>query len=462
MKAFRAALLCLALAGAVSVDLAAHEALAKGDGGGDGGGGGGGGGGGSGSGHGGDSGSSGSGSSGSGSDSSGSGSSGSSGDDSGSHSGSDDSGSGEDSASDDSGGAAGARGGRDEVSGELVLVGRGELPRRAQDLGYVVLERRALAHLDLVVTRVRVPRGTDLATARRRIEDLAPGLLADANALYRPSGEVELPPPGFARRLIGWQGRAGTCAGDLGIGLIDGRVDPGAPALAGARLDRRGFVDGTTASAHGTFVATLLVGQGGEAGEGLLPSARLLAAEVFGATRDGPGATASAIAEALDWQVGAGARVINMSFAGHDNRLTALAVARAAERGAVLVAAAGNAGPGAPPAFPAAYPEVIAVTAVDHHLAPWPKANRGPYVAFAAPGVRVPVMSAQGAVQLVTGTSFATPFVTAAAGALVASGTKPGEVASSLAARARPLGGGRNADTGWGLVQAAPPCPVSE
>lgn len=345
---------------------------------------------------------------------------------------------------------------------ELVLIGRGELPRRAQELGYTILERRSLDNLGFVVTRVRVPRGIDLANARRRLEDLAPGFVADTNTLYRASGEVELPPPGYARRLIGWGGRAGACATGVALGLIDGRVDPQAPALAGARLDRRSFVDGPLASAHGTYVATILVGQGRDAGEGLLPSARLLAAEVFAETRDGPGASASAIAQALDWQVGAGARVINMSLAGQDNRLTALAVERAAERGTVLVAAAGNAGPDAPPAYPAAYPAVLAVTAVDHRLALWPKANRGAYIALAAPGVRVPVMSVHGDVQLVTGTSFAAPFVTAAAGALIASGSGLGEIASVLAARAHPLGDGRNPATGWGLVQATPPCPVTE
>ena len=57
--------------------------------------------------------------------------------------------------------------------------------------------------------------------------------------------------------------------------------------------------------------------------------------------------------------------VVNVSLAGDNNALMALAVHRASARGTMLVAAAGNAGPNAPPAYPGALPEVIAVTAVD-------------------------------------------------------------------------------------------------
>jgi subtilisin family serine protease len=55
----------------------------------------------------------------------------------------------------------------------------------------------------------------------------------------------------------------------------------------------------------------------------------------------------------------------------------------------VLIAAAGNAGPNSPPEFPGAYPSVIAVTATDSRDVLYPGANRGNYIAVAAPGVDV-------------------------------------------------------------------------
>src|SRR6185369_5392587 len=84
-------------------------------------------------------------------------------------------------------------------------------------------------------------------------------------------------------------------------------------------------------------------------------------------------ASAFAIAAALDWMVQNRVAVVNISLAGDNNALVALAVHRASERGTIVVAAAGNAGPDAPPSYPGALPEVIAVTAVDRDGAVFPR-----------------------------------------------------------------------------------------
>ncbi len=81
--------------------------------------------------------------------------------------------------------------------------------------------------------------------------------------------------------------------------------------------------------------------------------------------------------------------MINMSFSGPANRVLERLIAHAAESGIGLVAAAGNGGPGAAPAYPAAWPQVIAVTAVDAREHIYRQANQGPYVALAAPGVNI-------------------------------------------------------------------------
>ena len=86
-----------------------------------------------------------------------------------------------------------------------------------------------------------------------------------------------------------------------------------------------------------------------------------------------------------------GVKVINLSLAGPANPLLQRAIDVASAAGVIIVAAAGNEGPAAGPAYPAAYSGVIAVTAVDRNLAVYRRANRGDYVDIAAPGVEVPV-----------------------------------------------------------------------
>ena len=87
----------------------------------------------------------------------------------------------------------------------------------------------------------------------------------------------------------------------------------------------------------------------------------------------------------------------------------------ATRKGVVFVAAAGNGGPDAPAGYPAAYDEVIAVTAVDRKGGNYDHANRGTYIDVAAPGVQIWTALPDGEEGLLSGTSFAAPFVTAVA-----------------------------------------------
>src|SRR3546814_9749332 len=74
------------------------------------------------------------------------------------------------------------------------------------------------------------------------------------------------------------------------------------------------------------------------------------------------GCSASAIARALGWLVQRGAAVTTISLVGPNNKLLAAAISRAQRRGMLIVAAVGNDGPAAPPAYPASYKGVFAVT----------------------------------------------------------------------------------------------------
>jgi subtilisin family serine protease len=122
-------------------------------------------------------------------------------------------------------------------------------------------------------------------------------------------------------------------------------------------------------------------------------------------------ATTAQVLKGITWSVDNGARVLNMSFAGPRDPLLERHVKAAADRGLINVAAAGNNGSNAPPAFPAAYDDVIAVTAIDANDRLYEKANRGGYVALAAPGVDVIVPAIGRSHHFQSGTSFAAAHV---------------------------------------------------
>jgi subtilisin family serine protease len=126
------------------------------------------------------------------------------------------------------------------------------------------------------------------------------------------------------------------------------------------------------------------------------------------------------------------------------------------KKGHLIVAAAGNDGPAAPPVFPGGYGAVVAVTAVDARQQVYRYANRGAYVDFAAAGVDVSAMDPAGLRASATGTSFAAPIVAAQ---LAARMTRPDVNAAKAAVaalekQARDLGSpGRDPTFGSGLVE---------
>ncbi|HEY4162853.1 MAG TPA: S8 family serine peptidase, partial [Dongiaceae bacterium] len=115
--------------------------------------------------------------------------------------------------------------------------------------------------------------------------------------------------------------------------------------------------------------------------------------------------------------------------------------------------AVGNDGTENMPRYPAAYPGVIGVTAVDARGAALPQANRGAFVALSAPGVDLWIPGQpKNANLIVTGTSFAAPYVTAI---LAMDGNDP----KAVLGRARDLGvPGPDPVFGYGMVQAPAGC----
>jgi hypothetical protein len=310
---------------------------------------------------------------------------------------------------------------------------------RAQRLGFSVGSERKLASLDMRVTRLRAPADMQIGDAVRLLRDdnANKGAVYDFDHFYGVNGYEDAgthskatPPP----------------RGNLWIGMIDTGVTRHL-ALKGVRVDTRDFSLTTKGqvlpSKHGTAVASILARYG---------AGRITSANIF--TADGkPYAAADTIAAALDWLVQQQAPVINISLAGPRNALLDAVVARAIAKGHVIVAAAGNGGPAAAPAYPGAIAGVVAATAVDGANHIYRYANQGDYVFVAAPGVGVPAAAADGAIAAYSGTSFASPIVAASmARCKRSAGTSA--CIDHMRATAIDLGApGKDPVYGWGLIR---------
>ena len=330
--------------------------------------------------------------------------------------------------------------GRERRKGELLVHGDGRLAETLRAAGFTRLSVRHLANLDQSVIRVRVRAGSSFDADLAFLRSVEGAIGAEPNYIFRLSGGASVAARG--------QPPAASSAADAGIhvGVIDTGADSAAPGLAERIGTSRAFGGPYTPRPHGTHVAQILVRQG----------VHVDVADVFQVDAGGaPVATAESIARGIDWMAARGVPVINVSISGPRSALLSDVVARAIARGSIIVAAAGNDGPAAPPVYPAAFPEVVGVTAVDADGRIYRRANRGEYVDFAAFGVRVPVDAGDGRIEYVSGTSYAAPLV-AAAVARRYRAPHPGDASAEVGAlrgRAVDMGDrGRDPVFGWGLV----------
>ena len=239
------------------------------------------------------------------------------------------------------------------------------------------------------------------------------------------------------------------------IAIIDTGLDESHPEINGMVADRFDAVGGRfVAHPHGTAMAGVIVAH--QTLVGIAPDAHLIAIRAFTSlSNGGTSGTSYDILRGLDFAVGHGGQIINMSFAGPQDPLLRDALAVAHGRGIVAIAAAGNAGPGSKPLYPAAEPGVIAVTATDAKSKVFAMANRGAYVAFAAPGVDVLAPGLGGGVQLTSGTSIATAEASGVAALLIERSGRaaPDFIRKRLCDTARHLPG-EAAAAGAGVIDA--------
>jgi hypothetical protein len=238
------------------------------------------------------------------------------------------------------------------------------------------------------------------------------------------------------------------------IAVIDSEIDAAHPDLQGVIAQRFSAVGAPEKPhAHGTGMAGAIGSH--QKVLGVAPGARLMAVHAFSTSAAKAESTTYQILKGLDWSVSQGVRIVNMSFAGPKDPSLERSIKAAYDKGIVLIAAAGNAGPTSPPLYPGADPNVIAVTATDVDDKLFTGANRGKYVAVAAPGVDILVPAPDGAYQLTTGTSVAAAEVSGIVALLLERNPnlKPADIRRILTTSAKRLGPGeRDDEFGSGLV----------
>jgi type VII secretion-associated serine protease mycosin len=313
-------------------------------------------------------------------------------------------------------------------------------------------------------------------------------LLAAAGAALAVATGTVTPAHADAARSLDWalgalhaqQAWQTTQGAGVTVAVLDTGVDATHPDLTGQVLagkDEVGFgaKRGDSAWArHGTGMAAIIAGHGHGAGDGsgvlgIAPKARILPVRVILEDKDPQRQKArtsrgDALPAGIRWAVDHGADVINLSLG--DDSATAAPVAAeddaiqyALRKGVVVVASAGNGGDEADrSSYPAAYPGVIAVAAVDRYGRHAPFSTSRWYSSVSAPGDDVVIADPNRKYYTGWGTSAASAYVSGAA-ALIRSAyphLSPVQVKQVLQSTTRHKpSGGRSDDLGTGMIDPA-------
>ncbi|MFE2091274.1 type VII secretion-associated serine protease mycosin [Streptomyces sp. NPDC059460] len=274
-----------------------------------------------------------------------------------------------------------------------------------------------------------------------------------------------------------WQTTRGK---GITVAVVDTGVDDSLPDLAGQVLRGKDMIGfgarrgDRSWARHGTAMAGIIAGRGHGVGRGdgvlgIAPDAKILPVRVILEASDPSRAKAresrgTALADGIRWAADHGADVINLSLgddseSAHPEGGEDAAIQYALKKGAVVVASAGNGGEkGDHISYPAAYPGVIAVAAVDRYGTHAAFSTRRWYATVSAPGVDIVVPSPDRHYYIEWGTSAASAFVSGAVALVRAAhpGLSPAQVKKLLMDTARNSPeGGRDDSRGYGTVDPA-------
>ena len=245
------------------------------------------------------------------------------------------------------------------------------------------------------------------------------------------------------------------------VAVLDTGVDGDHPDISTNIIDGWNFVDNndnvTDLDGHGTMVAGIIaaIANNGVGIAGVAPEVKIMPLKVLTSSGGNWIDLDRAIIRAAD----NGARVIVMSLGGKYSPLslaTKAAIDYAYRKGCILVAAAGNDNT-SEPFYPAAYDEVIAVSAIDQNDIKAHFSNFGDYIDFCAPGVNIISTWKNGKYAYGSGTSFAAPYVAGVVALLLSKYPELSneDVVATLRVYAEDLGEeGWDPYYGWGLINA--------
>lgn len=237
------------------------------------------------------------------------------------------------------------------------------------------------------------------------------------------------------------------------------------PDLKDQLLDAVDFTNSKVGPAdtngHGTHCCGVIAAQRNKVGiVGVAPDAKLLVGKVLG---DGGAGSVDSIVKGIHWAVDKKADIISMSFGSNaSNKDLQKAIEYADSKNVILVAAAGNEGPGPQTVgYPARYPQVLSVAAIDPNRKVAKFSSRGPEVDIAAPGVDILSCYPPKNYAKLSGTSMATPFVAGVVALLLAYNKSKGvkrvrntkELIELVKATSFDAGSqGFDNEYGWGLI----------
>jgi thermitase len=291
----------------------------------------------------------------------------------------------------------------------------------------------------------------DPAAVAARLERSSAVAYAEPNYIYRATATPNDPLFGQLYGLNAIDAPAGWDAAGLGtfpatgpgatIGIVDTGIDAAHEDLAGKVTSCAGvrsfginllnlitlplFDDPTIVAGrcaddngHGTHVAGTAAARANN-GRGIAGVSFDSPLAICKALDSSGAGTLAAIANCITYLNGQGAKIISMSLGGASSQTLANAVAAASNNGSLLVAAAGNDG-GSALSYPAAYPQVVSVAAVDRNGAHAAFSSANSDVELSAPGVDILSTWAGGGYRTLSGTSMATPHVAGVAAIIAA------------------------------------------
>ena len=282
-------------------------------------------------------------------------------------------------------------------------------------LGYKIKSRRNFKNLGIVLSVFRTPDGVSANDAVASLRGKYKKATIDRNSIYHFNA-------GKARTLkymekIQWPASAANCGKGLRIGILDSQVDRSHSAFRSRKLVQKSFITAGLKPApllHATAISSQWIGNPDSGIAGLVPSATVYAASVFYIKGRTQQSNTQLLLAGLDWLAQNRVDVVNLSFGGPRNLVLEIALKKLMRKNISIVASAGNGGAQGAPVYPAAQTGVVAVTAVTGSNRIYRHATRGNYIDLAAPGVNIWVAKPGNGKKVVSGTSFAAPYVSAA------------------------------------------------